>query len=61
MTQEQWEEMSHEFMAMSEVGEGVIAYCEHCDYAATDEKAGVVYKIDDNQEELPIEKYTHQE
>ena len=48
--------VSHEFMAMSEVGEGVIAYCEHCDYAATDEKAGVVYKIDDNQEELPIEK-----
>lgn len=30
---------SHEFTALSEVGEGVIAYCEACDYAATDEKS----------------------
>lgn len=47
---------SHEFMAMSEVGEGIVAYCQHCDYAATDEKAAVVYKVEDSQEELPIEK-----
>lgn len=31
---------SHEFMALSEVGEGVIAYSS-CGYAATDEKAGM--------------------
>lgn len=30
---------SHEFCALSEVGEGVICYCSSCDYAATDEKA----------------------
>src|SRR5690606_33222286 len=34
---------SHEFMAMSEVGEGLIAYCDNCDYAATDEKAEIIY------------------
>lgn len=49
--------ISHEFMAMSEVGEGLIAYCDHCDYAATDEKAIVVYNVkDDNQEILEMEK-----
>ena len=49
--------MSHEFMAISEVGEGVIAYCNKCDYAATDEKAEVVYKITNGQnEELELEK-----
>jgi prolyl-tRNA synthetase len=49
--------VSHEFMAMSDVGEGVIAYCEHCDYAATDEKAAVVYNVlEDTSELLEIEK-----
>lgn len=33
---------SHEFIALSDIGEGVIVYCDHCDYAATDEKAAVV-------------------
>ena len=36
---------SHEFMAMSEVGESLVAYCDNCDYAATDEKAEVVYNV----------------
>lgn len=48
--------VSHEFMALSEVGEGVIAYCEHCDYAATLEKASVIYKVENDVEELPLEK-----
>ncbi|OLS02167.1 proline--tRNA ligase [Tissierella creatinophila] len=49
--------VSHEFMAMSEAGEGFMAYCEACDYAATDEKATVVYNVENsNQEELPLEK-----
>ena len=49
--------VSHEFMAMSDVGEGVVAYCDHCDYAATDEKAEVVYNVpEDNSEILEIEK-----
>lgn len=30
---------SHEFTALSEVGEGVIAYCEACSFAATVERA----------------------
>ncbi|MEG1997109.1 MAG: proline--tRNA ligase, partial [Clostridiales bacterium] len=32
---------SHEFMALSEVGESQILFCPHCDYAATDEIAAV--------------------
>lgn len=49
--------ISHEFMAMSDAGEGLIAYCEDCDYAATDEKAEVVYEnINDEVEMLDIEK-----
>lgn len=42
--------VSHEFMAMSEVGEALVAYCQHCDYAATDEKADVVYDVGDEDE-----------
>lgn len=48
--------VSHEFMAMSEVGESLVAYCEDCQYAATDEKAEVVYKIEVTEEELEMEK-----
>lgn len=49
--------ISHEFMAMSEVGESLVAYCDHCDYAATDEKAEVIYNVKENsQEELELEK-----
>lgn len=43
--------VSHEFMAMSDVGESAVAYCDNCDYAATDEKADVLYKISDNSKE----------
>lgn len=49
--------VSHEFMAMSEVGEALVAYCQHCDYAATDEKADVVYDVgDENEVEEEMEK-----
>lgn len=49
--------VSHEFMAMSDAGEGLIAYCDKCDYAATDEKAGVVYEVkEEDAVELPLEK-----
>lgn len=49
--------VSHEFMAMSEVGEALVAYCDHCDYAATDEKADVVYNLGmEDEEELEMEK-----
>lgn len=44
--------MSHEFMAMSDVGESLVAYCNNCDYAATDEKAEVVYDIINKDEEV---------
>jgi prolyl-tRNA synthetase len=43
---------SHEFMAMSEIGESLVAYCDNCDYAATDEKAEVVYNIKETNEEM---------
>jgi len=47
---------SHEFTAMSNVGESEIAYCKDCDYAATDEKAKVIYSIDNKEEDLEIEE-----
>ncbi len=48
---------SHEFMAMAETGEGLVAYCDSCDYAATDEKAKVVYSIEPKDEkEKEMEK-----
>ncbi len=48
---------SHEFMAISDIGESEIAYCNDCDYAATDEKAKCVYVIkNEDTEELEIEK-----
>jgi prolyl-tRNA synthetase len=34
---------THEFMALSDIGEDTIAYCESCDFAANLEKAAVVY------------------
>lgn len=48
---------SHEFMAMSDVGEALVAFCDTCEYAATEEKANVVYEIGENTAtELPMEK-----
>ena len=44
--------VSHEFIAMSDVGEGVIAYCDHCDFAATDEKSQVVYNVPEHSKTL---------
>ncbi|NLY44620.1 MAG: proline--tRNA ligase [Tissierella sp.] len=48
--------LSHEFMAMSDAGEGRIVYCDTCDYAATDEKAAVVYENINEGEMLELEK-----
>lgn len=45
---------SHEFIALSEIGETQIVYCEACDYAATDEKAQVRYDV------VKIEKTLHE-
>ncbi len=50
---------SHEFIALSEVGEGEIAYCESCDYAATDEKAEVVFTPVNTDEEMEEMKVVH--
>lgn len=49
---------SHEFTALSEIGESEIAYCENCDMAATVERAGAVDapKDDDSVELLPMEE-----
>ena len=44
--------VSHEFMAMSDIGEGLVAYCKECDFAATDEKSEVVYNIEQKEEDL---------
>ncbi len=47
---------SHEFIALSEMGESQIIYCDACDYAATDEEASVAYAIVNDSAELASEK-----
>lgn len=47
--------VSHEFIALSETGEGVIFYTEGSDYAATDEKARFKFEaIREDQKELEL-------
>jgi len=48
--------VSHEFCALSNVGESEIAYCEKCDMAATTERAACVDAAPDTEAELPMEK-----
>lgn len=49
--------LSHEFMAMSDSGEGLVVYCDKCNYAATDEKAHVVYDVEnEDAKEGELEK-----
>ena len=50
---------SHEFMAMAETGESLVAYCDSCDYAATDEKASIDYKIEESGEEILAMEKVH--
>ena len=47
---------SHEFTALSEVGESEIAYCEKCDMAATTERAACIDAPASDEEMLPIEE-----
>ena len=47
---------SHQFMALSEVGESNILYCNHCSYAADEEKAAAVCTLTDNSEMLEVEE-----
>ncbi len=47
---------SHEFIALSEMGESQIIYCEACDYAATDEEATVAFDVVDAAAEKPLER-----
>lgn len=49
---------SHEFTALSEIGESEIAYCENCDMAATVERAAAVDapRDPDSIELLPMEE-----
>ena len=47
---------SHQFMALSEVGESNILYCNHCSYAADEEKAAAVCTLTDDSEMLEIEE-----
>ncbi|WP_036730290.1 proline--tRNA ligase [Peptoniphilus mikwangii] len=47
---------SHEFIALSETGEGVIAYSPTGKYAATQEKAKVVYELPERCERLELEE-----
>ncbi|WP_027414640.1 proline--tRNA ligase [Aneurinibacillus terranovensis] len=42
---------THEFMALSDIGEDTIAYCTSCSYAANLEQAEVVYKPGSAREE----------
>ena len=47
---------SHQFMALSEVGESNILYCDSCSYAADEEKAVAVCTLTDDSEMLEIEE-----
>ncbi|MBQ2867091.1 MAG: proline--tRNA ligase [Firmicutes bacterium] len=47
---------SHEFCALSDIGESVIAYCDHCDMAATDERAVCVDEVMPAEDELAMEE-----
>ncbi|MEB7365545.1 proline--tRNA ligase [Staphylococcus borealis] len=48
---------THEFMALSEIGEDTIVYSEHSDYAANIEKAEVAYYPNEKHAEVaPLEK-----
>lgn len=47
---------SHEFIALSEIGETQIVYCDKCNYAATDEKAAVAYGIVAEKTDKALEK-----
>ena len=47
---------SHQFMALSEIGESNILYCDSCDYAADEEKANAICTLVDNSEMLEIEE-----
>lgn len=47
---------SHEFTALSEVGESEIAYCDSCDMAATTERAVCIDDAPSTEAELPLEK-----
>ncbi|HWQ79529.1 MAG TPA: proline--tRNA ligase [Anaerovoracaceae bacterium] len=48
--------VSHEFTALSDVGESEIAYCEHCDMASTTERAAFTDDAPSQEAELPMEK-----
>lgn len=41
---------SHQFMALSEIGESAIVYCDNCHYAADVEKAEAICTVVDNSE-----------
>ena len=47
---------SHQFMALSEVGESNILYCDSCSYAADEEKAAAVCTLTCDDEMLEIEE-----
>ncbi|NLW52039.1 MAG: proline--tRNA ligase [Tissierellia bacterium] len=47
---------SHEFVAMSETGEGIIVYSDDSEYAATDEKAEVVLAKPEKEEMKDLEE-----
>ena len=47
---------SHEFTVLADAGESSIAYCEKCDYAASDEKAELKIIRSAQEEVLPLEK-----
>ncbi len=48
---------SHQFMALSDVGESDIIYCQHCGYAADQEKAESITLVnEDKVEEMMVEK-----
>lgn len=49
--------VAHEFIVVSDSGDNLFAHCNDCDYAATDQKAEVSYKVKQaDNSELKMEK-----
>jgi prolyl-tRNA synthetase len=46
----------HEFIALAEKGEEVLVYCKRCGYTANSLRAKVIYDVENQDEEKPMEK-----
>ena len=51
--------ISHEYIAITPSGESTIAYCDHCDFAATDEVSDAIFEINSGDVSGDIQTLVH--